>query len=82
MENGKMKMPIELLLKAFRELDELAARFKSAVSMPAPLRRILEANRKQPEILAGIEAVYRKHQEMIDSFSRFQSSLALLGKRH
>ena len=35
-----MKMPIKLLLKAFRELDELAARFKSAVSMPAPLRRI------------------------------------------
>ena len=77
-----MKMPIESLLKAFRELDELAARFKSAVSILSPLRRILEANRKQSEILAGIEVVYRKHREMIDSFSLFQSSLALLGNRH
>ena len=65
------------LLKAVRELNESMARLKSTVSMQSPVRNLLEANRKQKQLLAGFEAFHRRQQQLLDSFSQ----LSMLGKR-
>lgn len=57
METMKTQMESPLL-KAVRELDESMARFQSIVSLPPPMRELLEVNRKQKEILAGFEAFH------------------------
>ena len=77
METMKTQMESPLL-KAVRELDESMARFQSIVSLPPPLRDLLEVNRKQRKMLAGFEAFHRRQREWIDSFSR----LSMQSKLH